>query len=466
MCEFNVDIDQLNLIYSDGIPNFRSAINKFGEAVTEAGVSLRFFNQEHIEEYLRNPDEIVARVMSLNLDSEGLIIGEKAFSNKIAALLLYMAEIDDKLDLSDYPELSSYINDMKKTDYMNLKSFDETNLSLFSDWQSAYDDAMEKYKSEIELFRSMGGEIKASELENNLREAGYSDEEIQKILESLPKPTDDGFIKLGVTGIALIAFGLSIVGSDFKSFINGAAGHAGDQLFNFTDTPVWLTNGPLSALYKTLGTGDLFAGAAAAFTIGTFLAFQDGSFSFETWMEEAFPAILGSVTTNLIVGAAGGVAAAGIGTILAAAVLGVGVTWVVAKFVDGIFNLPGGVPKDFDSWSEEEKAKYVYEYTGIDLEKLEMLKNLYNSGTFSDDEINSIFDVCTRDYSLEMGNVADESDYIKVAFYIYMKDKSYYDNSEFVLDDYMLRSADMFGVDDYQKIAEYIERFKSVLKDS
>ena len=473
MCEIKIDVEQLNLIYSDGIPNFRSAINNFGEGATIAGKALRFFNVDYLERYLPNAADIGGRILSFQLDSEGLLIGENTFSTKIASYLMYMAEIDDKLDLSDYPELASYIQNIrdKNMDYMDFKMFDEKNLAMFTKWYNDYNDAAVARKEQIQKFRELGDEVEVDELRNKLKEAGYSDEEINRIISSFPTTEDGKRIKLSSGIIAVFAFGVSLIASGFKDAVVQGAGHVGDQFFNFTDTPAWLANGPLIQLYESLGAGT-WAGAAAALTIGTVLAFQDGEFDFETWLEEGFAAACGSVASSLALNAVGGSAAiaamgiAGLGVMAGILVLGIGVTLGVSEFIKAIFNLPGGVPKDFDSWDEKEKRKYLSQVTGIDIKKLEMLEKLMDSKDFDDEEIIKLYDVCTRDYSLEIGNVADENDYIKVAFYIYMNDKSHYDNSEFVLDDYMLRSADMFGVDDYQKIAEYIERFKSVLKNS
>ena len=198
MCEIKIDVEQLNLIYSDGIPNFRSAINNFGEGATIAGKALRFFNVDYLERYLPNAADIGGRILSFQLDSEGLLIGENTFSTKIASYLMYMAEIDDKLDLSDYPELASYIQNIrdKNMDYMDFKMFDEKNLAMFTKWYNDYNDAAVARKEQIQKFRELGDEVEVDELRNKLKEAGYSDEEINRIISSFPTTEDGKRIKL------------------------------------------------------------------------------------------------------------------------------------------------------------------------------------------------------------------------------------------------------------------------------
>ena len=155
-----------------------------------------------------NAADIGGRILSFQLDSEGLLIGENTFSTKIASYLMYMAEIDDKLDLSDYPELASYIQNIrdKNMDYMDFKMFDEKNLAMFTKWYNDYNDAAVARKEQIQKFRELGDEVEVDELRNKLKEAGYSDEEINRIISSFPTTEDGKRIKLSSGIIAVFAY--------------------------------------------------------------------------------------------------------------------------------------------------------------------------------------------------------------------------------------------------------------------
>ena len=114
----------------------------------------------------------------------------------------------------------------------------------------------------------------------------------------------------------------------------------------------------------------------------------------ETWLEEGFSAAVGSVAGNVAIaalGLTGGLA------ILAGVAISTGVTVGVSKLIESIYNMPGGVPFDFDSWSEEEKIKYIYKQTGVDLRKVGLVEKLYESGQLDPDEVRRIYDYCGDD---------------------------------------------------------------------
>ena len=379
-----------------------------------------------------------------------------------------MEAIDDTLNLDNYTDLTDYINRIKNSDidWKNINSFDTANLLLFKKWKDGYEEAERIRNEQIELLRNGDYEIDPEILKNKLLEAGYDEEEIKEILDSLPIVEDTKKHKNRAALIALIAFGASIANADFrdsKDYLSAVMGHAGDQFFNYSDTPAWLLNGPLKKIFLSMGSGELIGGAAAALTIGTVLAFEDGEFNFEKWLEEGFSATVGSVSSYLTLVALGGTAA-GAGAIIVSAAAGVAVTYGLSKIIESFYKLPGDVPRDFDSWDENEKKKYLLEQTGINFDWLNTLDELYKSKVIDDIEVQQLFDVCTRDYSNEMGYDTTDDDYIKVAFYIYMSDKSYFDGEEFVGGEYLCSKAATFGAYDYAKLQEYVERFRDALR--
>jgi len=145
--------------------------------------------------------------------------------------------------------------------------------------------------------------------------------------------------------------------------------------------------------------------------------------------------------------------------------IGLSVTFVIGKLVEGFYEMPGGIPRDFDAWDENEKKDYIKKYTGIDLDKIEQLKVLADSGTYTEEEIKSIFDYCT-----DVDKATDPScnDPALVAFYIYTKYKDQFD---------------YYGVEAYgstienevsihsglagqvMEVRDYIERYRKSLKN-
>ncbi len=460
MAEIDINVDQCNLIYSDGIPYFRSAINKFGEGANEAGTSLRFFNYPGIEHYLPQAAKMAARIVTFDLDGEGLIRGEQTFSKKLAQMLCYLASIDSTLNLDDYSDLAYEIGKVKELgiDFSNFDEFDDFNLPWFTLWLEYYDMAASERVKNLGEFMKNGGEITVDELKNKLQLAGYSEDEIARILESLPVSEDGKRVKLTAGGIALISFGLSIMISNQKDIANAFAGHLGDQFFNFTDKPAWLLNGPMVKLFEAMGHDSLFGGACAAFIIGTVLSFSDGGFSFETWLEEAASAMIGTITSNLVVAAAAGGAAVGIGTILGAAVIGVGVTFITSKIFEGIFNMPGGIPREFEHLTEEQKKQIIYQQTGLDIDRLECLATLYKSGVIDDEQFTDLFDVCRN--ADDMIKSTDCDDPLVVAFFIYSSDPDAFDNADSIwVNGILQRGLSMFQNVDVAEVERYIEMF-------
>ncbi len=454
MSEININVDQLNTVYSDGLPNYSSAITNFGEGMEEALKSMVPLSVPGVDLYLENTIEMSSFLLDLTYQADTLLKGYEVFSDKIAYFLLYLKSIDDTLDLNDYPELAQGINAIRSI--MAQRGFDINDSdSIDSLLRLGYEEWLRLHtgiKSARDALLSELGdltELDAEKIRELLLSKGLSQEEVDSLLDYLDNFTVDNTYRNIGTGIAAVALIFAIS----KNNAAMASSVAGDQFWNWTDTPEWLLNTPLDALFKSFGSGNA-AGALASFSIGTLIAFNDGEFDSETWMREAFPAIIGS-----IVGTVAG------GPVVLSALIGLSVTFVIGKLIEGFYEMPGGIPHDFDAWDENEKKDYIRKYTGIDLDKIEQLKVLADSGTYTEEEIKSIFDYCT-----DVDKATDPScnDPALVAFYIYTKYKDQFD---------------YYGVEAYgstienevsihsglagqvMEVRKYIERYRRTLKN-
>ena len=458
MSEININVDQLNTVYSDGLPNYSSAITNFGEGMEEVLKSMVPLSVPGVDLYLENAIDMSSFLLDLTYQADTLLTGYEVFSDKIAYFLLYLKSVDDTLNLNDYPELAQGINAVRiimaqnGVDINDFVSIDSVLQDGYKNWLKTH----EGIKSARDALLSDLGDLTNLDTEKIgelLLSKGLSQEEVDSLLAYLDNFTVDNTNRNPVSAIAAMAFIFALSKKDAKL----ATSLAGDQYWNWAGTPEWLLNTPLSALFETLGAGDA-AGALASFSIGTLIAFSDGEFDSETWMREAFPAIIGSIA-----GTAAG------GPVVLSALITFGVTWVIGKLVEGFYEMPGGIPCDFDAWDENEKKDYIKKYTGIDFDKIEQLKVLADSGIYTDEEINSIFDYCTN------YNAVDPScnEPIKVAFSLYTKYKKTFDHmkeakpmEEIVFDSDMLKYLASFSnITDYSEIAAYISRFSYELKD-
>ncbi len=454
MSEININVDQLNTVYSDGLPNYSSAITNFGEGMEEALKSMVPLSVPGVDLYLENAIDMSSFLLDLTYQADTLLTGYEVFSDKIAYFLLYLKSIDDTLNLNDYPELAQGINAVRiimaqnGVDINDFVSIDNALQGDYKAWLATH--AGIKLDRDA-LLSELGDltELDTKKLSELLLNKGLSQEEVDSLLAYLDNFTVDHTKRNAGVAITAIALLYALGNKDAKLATNLGA----DQYWNWNDTPEWLLNTPLQAFFETLQAGDA-AGALASFSIGTLIAFSDGEFDSETWMTEAFPAIIGAIA-----GTAAG------GPVLISALIGLGVTNTVGAFVEGFYEMPGGIPLDFDAWDENEKKDYIKKYTGIDLDKFEQMKVLADSGTYTDEEINSIFNYCT---DVDKAKDSSCNDPALVAFYIYSKYKDQFDyygveDCSQTIEHELTIYAGL--ADDVEEIKRYITRYRSSLKN-
>ena len=203
--------------------------------------------------------------------------------------------------------------------------------------------------------------------------------------------------KIGSNGLASVmgiffTVGLMSLADKPVGDIAAAAigGGGSDYVFNMTDTALWAANTPIAQftqawLGDTLAAG-VGAGVIASTIVSLAIASQGGEFDTEKFITECIPASTGSAVSAAIYSiggsAAAGIAGAGLGTI---------VTLVLGEIVDQYFN-PGGVPRNYEEWTEEDQAKIIEEKLGIDIKFVDLIEKSIKSDIFDDKQKDEILD--------------------------------------------------------------------------
>jgi hypothetical protein len=450
--EINISPDQLEIIYKEGLENYKEAVISYDSAASEAIKSLGYFNTFGIEKYLKNAVEMATRILQFTSEGPLFYTGFEAFGYKITSMAMYLKDIDKIEGLGNYPELERFFRVIieKGLKYDDLKEFDKFILESYEHAKKEYDAAM-RYKTEwLRKFDSLTEE----ELAKQLKEAGFTEEEIEDFLDSLPKDENNNGRYITAGSLAIISIIISI---GLRS--STAASVAGDAYFFGTDTPLWLANTPLAnaiqAMAESAGASgaSIIGGALAGVIIGTVVALSDGEITLQEWLEQAGAASIGGIV--------GGIMMAGGAFPLLAVAASVATTYVASKFFESFFEMPGGIPRDFENWSDEEKWKYIEGTTGIDHEKLKVLRQAKESGNFTDEELAS------------MGRCVTDEDYVMdpncedpcaIAFYIYMTYGDGVTGTDPTIMDNILQSEALRYVNgfDYDEIIKYLEMFEEV----
>lgn len=454
MGEINISPDQLEIIYKEGLENYKEAVISFDAAASEAVKSLGYFNTFGIEKYLKDAVDMASRVLEFSSEGPLFFAGFEAFGYKITSIVMCMEEIDKIEGLENYPELERFYKAILENGlkYANLKDFDSFILCSYKDAKNRYDQAI---KDKKDWLKKLGSSFSEKELVEKFKEAGYTDEEIESFLKTLPKD-ENGEIIIGVGLVAVIDVVLAL-----SLHTSAPLGGIGDAYFFATDTPLWLANTPLASAIQSIaesaGTGvgaaSIIGGALAGVIIGTVVAFSDGEITLQEWLGEAGAAGIGGLVGGLIL--------AGGGLPIIAVLASVGVTVGASIFFDSFFEMPGGIPKDFENWSDEEKWKYIKETTGIDREQLEVLRKAKDSGNFTAEELASM-GRCVTDEDYVMDPNCDDP--CAIAFYIYMTYGDGVTGTDPMIRDSILQSEALRYVNgfDFDEIMKYIEMFEEV----
>ncbi len=417
----SVNVDQLNILYTDGLTAYSNAASAYSEGAGSANSAGNFLFNADANEYINkaggSSDEMSSYLMILVANSTLIDSGHDVFAAKIAFLLYSLGDIDESV----YSELSTYFDMIKKLSEEDLKKFDEINYAKY-DKVKAYIDDMNK---NIDDYKNMTKE----EL---LKELGVDDEAIKKLLETL-----------GSTNVDESNFDMQSVLNAFifiasSAFTKDVPGAGADLYWMETDNRLWGACTPLASVCdKYLGGG--YGGVVASLTIGSLIALQglvngeDMSKVTEKFFEEgvaaATGATLAAAVSSLLLDtgityAAGyaatyGLIDAGAGAIMAsvgglaafslasggiavvAAALGVVVTTVTSKFIHAVNYYPGDVPKNFEAWDEEKQAKYLKEQYGIDMTKIKVTKGVADSDYFTNEQKEEIINYFSGKYNDE-----------------------------------------------------------------
>ena len=457
MGEININPDQLEIIYKEGLENYKEAVISFDAAASEAVKSFSYFNTFGIEKYLKDAVDMASRVLEFSSLGPLFFSGFEAFGYKITSMAMYLKDIDKIEGLGNYPELERFFKAILENGlkYDDLKDFDSFILCFYADAKNRYDQAM---KDKEEWLNKLGS-LTEEELVKQLKEAGCTEEEIERFLDTLPKDENNNrYILPGAVGLIAIVVSLS---THNAKIAGAAAGVGGDSYFWGTDTPLWLANTPLAsaieAMAKSAGqsafASGILGGALAGVIIGTIIAFSDGEITPQEWLTEAGAAGIGGFVGALIL--------AGGGLPIIAALAAVGVTACASNFFNSFFEMPGGIPVDFENWTEEEKWKYIKEATGIDYEKLEVLRQAKESGNFTAEELASM-GRCVTDEDYIMDPNCDDP--CAIAFYIYMTYGDGVTGTDPMVRDSILQSEALKYINgfDFDEIIKYLEKFEEV----
>ncbi len=456
-----VNIDQLTNMYTDGLPNYKSAASNFSDGAATASSCQNFFLNGDLNEYLPSIDEMNMFIMLLSGESTVIDTGYTTFAGKIAYLLVTLSEIEGKIDLSDYKDLAAMIEQIKGMSEEQRNNFDANNLANYSNMVNQLNTLKETIE---EAMKSM-------DYTEVLKKMGYTQEQIDEMIASLGGEgiDKDNFDKQRFASV-LIFLASVVATRDIPSSL-------GDAYWTYTDNNLWGAGTILSGICSKY-INQSYGGVIASLTIGTIIALtgaaEGESFDsvLSTFLEEGVAAACGAaVTTSCTsailassIAATGGVLATiGTGGLLLLAVgTGIAVTTVTGALFHSIFYYPGDIPKNFHHWDEAAQRKYIEDEMGIDLDLVDQVDKLIESGTINQEEASKLIKYCG-----DQDAIFSEENYGSpelVAFRYYMANKGMVDYQDDVtgLDSW----CGAYGAEDYSEVLEYVELYKSVLGEA
>ena len=449
----SVNLDQLDIVYENGLPNYKNACESFSKGAQSLAAASNFFGNADINKYLPNALEISNYFYFLLSDASVLDAGYSTFSSKIAYLIYSLAQAEGSIDLSKYPDIQAQLETIMNLN-LDESAFDQQNMAQYNNWVQKIDEM----KNQVdELMNTVDADY--------LKQLGLTDEEIDKIINSLNiNGVDKGnFNSKFLIPFMVFTFGALANYNTSASSIDALPGIVGDGYWTFKDDNLWSGASALSNIAsKYAGAA---GGALASLTIGALIALEDGEFDVETFLEEGVAAAIGSAATGLVASAltATGVLAVGVGVL--AGLVGIGVTCAAGSIFHSLYYMPGDIPNEFYTWDEAKQRKYLKKELGIDLDYMDAVDKLIESGQFSHDEIINMLEVCKDPDIIYSENCADRPE--MAALRQYMINKNYIDYSSgeerLVALDHIL---DGLPIENYQQTANYIEQFSSILSEA
>lgn len=460
-----VNIDQLTTMYSDGLPNYKSAASNFSDGAATASSCQNFLLNGDLNEYLPSIDEMNMFIMQLVGESSVLDTGYTTVAGKIAYLLVTLSEIEGKVDLSDYKDLAAMIEQIKGMSEAERNNFDNNNLA--------------NYNSMVEQLNTLKETIeeamKSMDYTEVLKKMGYSQEQIDEMIASLGGEGIDknNFDKKRFASV-LIFLASVVATRDIPSSI-------GDSYWTLTDNKLWGAGTLLTGICdKYINQG--YGGVIASLTIGTIIALtgaaEGESFDsvLDTFLEEGAAAACGAVVAGAVqttitssalyasIASIGGViGTVGTGGLLLVAVgTGIAVTTVTGALFHSLFYYPGDIPKNFHHWDEAAQRKFIEDEMGIDLDLVDQVDKLIESGTINQEEAVNLIKYCGNQDTVLSGETHGSPELVAFRYYMANKGTIDYQGDVSSLDEWCIS----YGAEDYSKVLEYVNLYKSVLGEA
>ena len=170
-----------------------------------------------------------------------------------------------------------------------------------------------------------------------------------------------------------------------------------------------------------------------------------------------------------IAGAIGGAAGVAIGVVgtggllLAATAAGIVVTTVTGKIFHGISYYPGDIPKEFHTWDEAAQRKYIEDELGFDMDRVNAVDKLIDSGAINSEEASTLIKYCSDKDSL-FGNGESYGSPEAAALQYYLLNKGAIDSGSYYygIEDFCITA----GVTELGEVYKYIDIYKSVLGEA
>ena len=449
----SVNLDQLDIVYENGLPDYRNACDSFSKGAQSLAAASNFFGNADINKYLPNALEISNYFYFLLSDASVLDAGYSTFSSKIAFLIYSLAQAEGSIDLSKYPDIQAQLETIMNLN-LDESAFDKQNMAQYNNWVQQINDI----KAQVD-------ELMQTVDEDYLKQLGLSDEEIDKIIKSLNIQGVDksNFNSKFLLPFMAFTFGALVGVNTSATAVDAVTGLTGDLYWTFTDDSLWSGATALGNIAsKYAGAA---GGALASLTIGALIAFEDGEFDVETFLEEGVAAAIGSAATGALTASLAAAGALTFGTGILVGLAGIGVTYVTSSFFHSIYYMPGDVPMDFYTWDEAKQRKYLKKELGIDLNYMDAVDKLIESGQFSHDEIMNMLEVC-KDPNIIYSETCEDKPEM-AALRQYMINKDYIDSCTGEEKSAALSiSLNGTPVWDYQKAKDYMERFSSILTEA
>jgi len=461
-----VNIDQLTTVYSDGLPNYKSAAESYADGAATASSCQNFFFNADIEKYLTNVQEMNNYIMLLAGESGVLDTGYTTFAGKIAYLLVTLSEIEGKIDLSDYKDLAAMIEKIKGMSESERNNFDTNNLANYSGMVNQLET----------LKKTMAEAMGSMSYEEVLKQLGYSQEDIDKLIESLGGEGIDqsNFNKKMFVNV-MIFLASAMYTKDIPSSL-------GDLHWTSTDNTLWGAGTLLGKICEKYISGK-YGGIIASLTIGSIIALTGAAEGesidsvLSTFFEEGVAAACGCAVTSACtsaltsagafaylasIGGAIGVVGTG-GLLLAATAAGIVVTTVTGKIFHAIFYYPGDIPKKFHTWDEAAQRKYIEDELGLDMNSINAVDKLIDSGAITSEEAATLIKYCSNKDSLFGGEAYGSPEAAALQYYLLNKGAMDYDPTySYGIENFCTTA----GVDDLGEVYKYIDIYKSVLGEA